>query len=172
MILYVRNKTQVSIPELNLSPGESTAVFYNRQFFLKRSEIYNNLYSDKIEFLNEENESFVYLFNGDIFNNDYLVNHLSKFNEVDLSDFENLTRLELEIGQEILLLIHIIFRKANVQGYTKSQYFTAMGTLPEMLRFGFVQNAGNYINNISTDSFFTVNRKSKFKEICDSVNLN
>lgn len=170
MITKVRNKTSSPIASLGLLANEIKVIYYNKTFWAQEQAIRVNLYTDSIEFLNDEGDVVVKgSSNGLPVNNDI---ELSTVMIVCQSKGEEEKEEALYmIGLKIIASIRAAFRRANVAGYTRAMLRASLGTIPDLLRNGDFSEASTAIQAIPTDGFWTAARKTKFKNLCDSVEI-
>lgn len=176
MILKCKNKTanQLIIGDVTIAGNEKAFVFYNRKFFKNVKKISELLISNSIEFIDEYGD--VLSINGSKISDDLkeLVESMEKLGNSFSSDVKYTSNIEQIIGGNILSIINVMFAKANPVGYNRLTLATVLDAahIPTLLSMGSIRAAGNAINGLTLDAFFTDERKAKLKEICDSVDLN
>lgn len=170
MITKVRNKLSQPIPELSLLANETKVIFYNKTFWSKENYIRQGLLADAIEFLNDEGDVIVKAGgNGIPINNDIELSEViivcQTKGEEDKEDALYM------IGLKVIASIRATFRRANIAGYTRAMLRSSLGSIPDLLRNGDFAEASTAIQAITTDGFWTGARKTKFKNLCDSVEI-
>jgi hypothetical protein len=174
--------TASSIPSLSLSANETKVIFYNRPFWVKRSEICNALFSSLIRFLDDENTAIVRKnpdyssVVDDQYTNPYVLNSMfSKMNTDWDSSEEAIIELEEEAGRKILTSIKGFHKRkvddGTVTGYPRSSLIASLGTIVDKLRNGELIDAATSIALIPNDNFWNNARRTRFIDLCNSVNL-
>lgn len=177
MILAVKNNTASAIPGLGLLANEIKTVWMNKTWFTDQTLIREKLRDGSIEFYDENSAKIIYWNGTEIVGDDDILAPMIHLLFRVLPTDEAITRAEREACMDIFQIIAVMFRKAKknngLPGYTDDNMIDALQTknVFELLLLGRNKGAGNGINAIATDAFFTVDRKTLLKSICDSINL-
>ena len=173
IILKVRNKTASPIASLGLNASETKIICYQRSFWSKEVEIRAAILADQIEFIDSDgnvvakfNSSPVAGIDGEQYLNEIFLIYRDKPDEDKELDLQ-------AIGQKLLIAIKGLFRNFNASNptYTRAMMKAAIGDIPTMLRNGDLSDAGTAIGNITTDAFWTTQRKNAIKAIVNSIDI-